>query len=219
MVEFGMDGTDITPLRNGVDLQLFKPVDRQKTREELGIDGFTLLSVGHLNSVKGHHHVISALKRMPDVRLLVAGSGPDRKRLETLAQGSGVAGRVTFLGALPQKRLREYYGSADALVLASSREGWANVLLEAMACGTPVVATRVGGTPEVIRSSAAGLLMSDANPENVVDAVRQLRGSYPDRSATRAYAEGFGWNDTTQSQIRLFRQAASQAIPDAVLSR
>jgi glycosyltransferase involved in cell wall biosynthesis len=219
MVEFGMDGAGITPLRNGVDLELFKPVDRDKTRKEFGMDGFTLLSVGHLHSLKGHHHIIAALADMPGVRLMVAGSGPDRNSLEAGAQAAGVADRVTFLGALPQDRLRDYYGAADALVLASSREGWANVLLEAMACGTPVVASQVGGTPEVVRSPAAGVLMPGASPENVVEGVRQLRASYPDRTATRAYAEAFGWGETTRGQIRLFREAAQQAIPDGVLSR
>lgn len=219
MVEFGMDAARITPLRNGVDLELFKPVDRHKTRKELGLDGFTLLSVGHLQPVKGHHHVIAALMAMPDVCLMVAGSGPDQKRLEALTHEAGVASRVVFLGALSQERLRHYYGAADALVLASSREGWANVLLEAMACGTPVIATRVGGTPEVVRSASAGVLISASTPESVVDGVRQLRERYPDRTATRRYAEGFSWDDTTDSQLRLFRQAAAQTIPHRVFAQ
>ncbi|UUZ57218.1 glycosyltransferase [Massilia sp. H-1] len=77
--------------------------------------------------------------------------------LEQLAQDQGVAQRVRFLGALPQAALRDYYGAADALVLPSEREGWANVLLESMACGTPVIASRVWGTPEVVAAPEAGL--------------------------------------------------------------
>lgn len=219
MVGFGMDSATITPLRNGVDLELFRPVDRGATRRALGMDRFTLLSVGNLHSVKGHHHVIEALAHLPDVALVIAGSGPDRKRLEAQALELGVADRVTFLGALPQNQLREYYGAADALVLASNREGWANVLLEAMACGTPTVATRVGGTPEVVRSPAAGVLIARPTPEDVVDGVLRLRASYPDRAATRAYAEEHSWSETTRAQVSLFRQAARSAIPDGVLSR
>ena len=215
MVEFGMNESQITPLRNGVDLDLFSPVDRETTREKLGMDRFTLLSVGHLTAGKGHHHIISALADLPDVSLMIAGNGPDRKILEAKAQKSGVADRVTFLGALPQETLREYYGAADALVLASSREGWANVLLEAMACGTPVVASNVGGTAEVVCSQAAGVLMPSATPQNVVSGVRQLRSHYPDHAATRAYAEGFSWHETTQGQIRLFRQAAQGMVRSA----
>ena len=219
MVEAGFDENKITSLRNGVDLELFKPVDRNATRKTLGMHMFTLLSVGHLNAAKGHHNAIAALSYMPNVQLMIAGSGPDRGKLEALAQDAGVAGRVSFLGVLSQSRLRDYYGAADALVLASAREGWANVLLESMACGTPVLATAVGGTPEVVRSPAAGVLMSSGTPEGIVDAVLQLKRSHPDRAATRAYAGGFGWGETTHGQIRLFRAAAQQTMPDGVLYR
>ena len=211
MVKFGMDASRITPLRNGVDLELFRPVEREATRKKLGMDRFTLLSVGYLDPRKGHDHIIGALAEMPDVGLMIAGSGPDRKKLGALAKAVGVADRVTFLGPLPQDRLREYYGAADALVLASSREGWANVLLESMACGTPVVATNVWGTPEVVCSPAAGVLMPSRSPKGVADGVRQLRANYPHHAATRAYAEGFSWEATTRGQIRLFQQAAQQA--------
>jgi glycosyltransferase involved in cell wall biosynthesis len=118
-----------------------------------------------------------------------------------------VAERVQFLGAVPQAQLREHYGAADALVLASSREGWANVLLESMACGTPVVASRVYGTPEVVAAPAAGVLMAERSASGVAHAVRALRANYPDRAATRRYAEGFSWDDTTAGQIRVFQQA------------
>jgi teichuronic acid biosynthesis glycosyltransferase TuaC len=216
MVKFGMDGSRITPLRNGVDLELFRPVEREATRKKLGMDQFTLLSVGYLDPRKGHDHIICALPEMPDVSLMIAGSGPDRKKLEALVKAVGVADRVTFLGPLPQDKLREYYGAADALVLASSREGWANVLLEAMACGTPVVASNVWGTPETVCSPAAGTLMPSRTPQGVADGVRQLRAKYPDHGATRAYAEGFSWEATTRGQIDLFRQAAQQGAYQVV---
>ena len=206
MVSHGMDGTRITPLRNGVDLQLFKPVDRAATRKKLKLEHFSLLSVGYLDPRKGHDLIISALPKLPDVHLLIAGSGQDRSKLEALAVSEGVSDRVTFLGALPQTVLREYYGAADALVLASSREGWANVLLESMACGTPVVASNVWGTPEAVRAPEAGVLMPSLTSEGVVAAVNSLRAAYPDHAATRAYAEQFSWDDTTAGQLRLFEQ-------------
>lgn len=214
MVKFGMDGSRITALRNGVDLELFSPVDREATREKLGMKQFTLLSVGYLDPRKGHDYIICALTELTDVRLMIAGSGPDRKKLEALAERAGVADRVTFLGPLPQDRLREYYGAADALVLASSREGWANVLLESMACGTPVVASNVWGTPEVVCNAAAGVLMPSRSQRGVVDGVRQLRANYPDHAATRAYAEGFSWEPTTQGQIRLFQRAVQPVVAE-----
>ena len=210
MVKFGMDGSRITAMRNGVDLELFRPVDREKTRKKLGMDHFTLLSVGHLEPLKGHEHIVLALAELPDVRLMIAGSGPGGKKLEVLAKRAGVADRVTLLGPLPQDSLRDYYGAADALVLASSREGWANVLLEAMACGTPVVASSVGGTPQVVGSPAAGVLIPDRTPYGVADGVKRLRAYYPDHAATRAYAEGFSWDATIRAQIHLFHRVAPQ---------
>jgi len=105
MIRFGMDGRRITTLRNGIDLELFRPGDRTALRKTFGLDGFTLLSVGHLDPRKGHDHVIAALPALPGVRLLIAGSGPDLKKLQTLAVTLGVADRVTFLGAMPQDRL------------------------------------------------------------------------------------------------------------------
>jgi glycosyltransferase involved in cell wall biosynthesis len=96
------------------------------------------------------------------------------------------------------------YTAVDALILASSREGWANVLLEAMGCGTPVVASNVWGTPEVVAVPEAGILMKDRTPGDLAAAVRQLMANPPDRARTRAYAEQFSWDATTEGQIDLF---------------
>jgi glycosyltransferase involved in cell wall biosynthesis len=205
MVGLGIAAERITPLRNGVDLELFRPGERQALRAQFGMEGFTLISVGNLLELKGHHLVIGALPQLPDAHLLIAGGGPERKALEDLAQQLKVADRVRFFGTLPQSELRNLYGGADALVLASSREGWANVLLESMACGTPVVASNVWGTPEVVAAPDAGVLMVERSAQGVADAVRRLRADYPSHEATRRYAERFSWEDTTQGQLKLFR--------------
>jgi teichuronic acid biosynthesis glycosyltransferase TuaC len=204
VVALGVDENLVTSLRNGVDLELFRPLDRTPNER------FTLLTVGHLVPVKGQDLIIAALPLLPDVELVLAGEGPDRKKLEAQARWLGVEDRVRFLGAVPQSELPRHYSSADALVLASSREGWANVLLESMACGTPVVASRVYGTPEVVASSAAGVLMAERTPQALADSVNTLRARYPDRAATRRYAEGFSWDDTTSGQIRVFQQAVQR---------
>jgi teichuronic acid biosynthesis glycosyltransferase TuaC len=206
MVDLGISPERIVPLRNGVDLKLFRIIDRDARRRELGLTGFTLLSVGLLAEHKGHCLIIEALPSMPGVRLLIAGTGPDREALERLAEQLGVRERVTFLGAVPHAELPQYYGAVDALVLASSREGWANVLLESMACGTPVVASRVWGTPEVVAAAAAGVLMHERSANGIAQAVSALREDYPAHEATRHYAEGFSWDDTTNGQLTLFRR-------------
>jgi glycosyltransferase involved in cell wall biosynthesis len=205
VIALGVEGKRVTSLRNGVDLELFRPAERKENAQ------FTLLAVGHLVPVKGQELIIAALPLLPDVRLVLAGDGPDRKKLEAIARMLNVDGRVEFLGAVPQAELARHYGSADALVLASSREGWANVLLESMACGTPVVASRVWGTPEVVAAPEAGVLMAERSARGVADAVQALRANYPDRAATRRYAEGFSWDDTTAGQIKVFNQVLQAA--------
>lgn len=210
MVNMGMEGEKIFPLRNGVDLEFFHQVDRDRARSELGIEGFTLLSVGHLDPRKGHDRTISALRHLPDLKLIIVGGGADLSKLQKLAADEGVSDRVRFVPPVPQAQLRIYFSACDALVLASSREGWANVLLEAMACGTPVVASNVWGTPEVVQSPEAGVLFLENSAAGIADGVKRLLRNFPVRAATRAYAERFGWGATTAGQIGLFRAAIQQ---------
>ena len=203
----GLGGTaqKITALRNGVDLELFQPEDKPQARAAFGMqDKFAIASVGHLIERKGHHLIIEAMPQMPDAELYIAGAGEEDSNLRALATRLGVSDRVHFLGAMPQAELRTLYNAADCLVLASSREGWANVLLEAMACGTPVVASNVWGTPEVVASEEAGVLMDERSASGISRAVANLRAAMPDRTKTRAYAEQFSWNPTTDGQIAIF---------------
>ena len=210
LVELGVAEARIRVLRNGVDLELFQPRDRESLRRQMGLSGFVIASVGHLIERKGHHHVIRALAGMPDATLLLAGDGPERAALEALAASLGVAERVRFLGALDQSAVCNVYNCADVLVLASSREGWANVLLEAMACGTPVVASAVWGTPEVVASPDAGVLMPSLDSAGVLKGLNAIRSAPPDRARTRSYAEGFDWQSTTDGQIELFQEVLAQ---------
>lgn len=214
LVRLGIGSEHILTLRNGVDLDRFRPLDRPAARAALKLPGFTLLSVGALVPLKGHDIVIKALTKLSDAQLVIIGEGPERKNLQSLAQDIGVANRVKFLGALPQPELRSYYGAADVLVLASSREGWANVLLESMACGTPVVASAVSGTPEVVAACEAGVLMRERTPLGVVEAVEKLRRNYPDHLMTRAYAQRFSWDETTAGQLELFKGILAEPLFD-----
>ncbi|TVR97341.1 MAG: glycosyltransferase family 4 protein [Rhodospirillales bacterium] len=204
LVSLGVPAEKVRVLRNGVDLDMFRPVDPAAVRDRLGLSPPVLLCVGGLIERKRHDLVIRALPRLPGATLMIAGEGPQSGALERLAVAEGVADRVRFLGAVPHQELRSYYSAADVLVLASSREGWANVLLEAMACGTPVVATRVWGAPEVVAAPEAGALVNDATPAAIAAAVQGLLNAPPRREATRAYAEGFGWGPTTAGQLDLF---------------
>jgi len=204
IVALGIPESDITVLRNGVDLELFHPGGREAARAWIGVSGTVLLSVGHLIERKGHEYAIGALTTLKECTLLIAGEGPERKSLEALAANLGVAERVRFFGAVAHADLQRAYVAADVLILASSREGWPNVLLEAMACGTPVVATNAWGNPEVVSAPEAGTLMTSRSAEGVAGAITDLLARSPDRAATRAYAEQFSWDATSQGQRKLF---------------
>lgn len=209
LIALGVPDDRIEVLRNGVDLRLFQPVDREIWRRQLGFKRVTLLSVGNLVPLKGHDLAIRALQLLPEMDLIIVGHGPERAALGVLARELDVSDRVTFAGVMAQEDLRNYFGAADALILASSREGWANVLLESMACGTPVIATRVGGTPEVVATPEAGVMMAERTPEALAHAARILFSNYPDRGATRRYAEGFSWDATTEGHLQLFNRILS----------
>jgi glycosyltransferase involved in cell wall biosynthesis len=205
--ELGAPAGAIEVLRNGVDLDLFRPsADRRALRERLGLRRPTLLSVGNLVPLKGHDLVIGALRSLPEFDLVIAGAGPEDRALRALAETLGVAGRVRFVGRLDQAELGLWYAAADALVLASASEGWPNVLLEAMACGTPVAATNVGGTPELVCSPDAGTLIMERTPAGVASGVQRLVGALPDRAATRRYAETFSWKETAVRLKALFER-------------
>ncbi|QSI78145.1 glycosyltransferase family 4 protein [Niveibacterium microcysteis] len=211
--EMGADDSRLHVMRNGVDLQRFSPRSQSECRARLGlpIQGRLLVSVGHLVERKGHHLVIEALDHLPDASLVIVGDGEERARLHEAAALPGRQGRVLFAGAQPNTALSEWYSAADALVLASSREGWANVLLESMACGTPVVATRIWGTPEVVAAPEAGELVDRRDAQSIAQAVQRLFERSPDRAAVRRYAENFGWEPTSQAQVDLFSRISGAA--------
>ncbi|MCX2981294.1 glycosyltransferase family 4 protein [Halieaceae bacterium IMCC14734] len=204
MVEIGADGRKVHVMRNGVDLELFRPLEREQCRSELLVSGNTLISVGHLIDRKGHDLVIAALLDLPDYSLVIAGDGEELGTLQQLVAQHCLTERVRFLGAVTQPELCRWLNAADALVLASSREGWANVLLESMACGTPVVATSIWGTPEVVAAEEAGVLVETRTASGISKGVQKLFADYPQHSKTRAYAELFSWDATVNSLYSLF---------------
>jgi teichuronic acid biosynthesis glycosyltransferase TuaC len=207
LIDLGAPEEKVTVLRNGVAVDLFRPpANRDAARAALGLTRPALISVGALIERKGHHRTIEAMPQLPGFELVIVGEGPERRRLLRLIAHHGLGDRVRLLGARPQAELPALYGAADASVLASSREGWANVLLESMACGTPVVASAIAGNSEVLLGAEAGILYRPNTPDEIADAVRHLSAAPPARSATRAYAKRFSWDETTAGQLALFRR-------------
>jgi teichuronic acid biosynthesis glycosyltransferase TuaC len=195
----------IEVLRNGVDLAQFSPLAPAAARAQLGLGaGRIVLSVGKLVEAKGHDLVIRAIAGISDTRLVIVGEGPYRAELERLAVELGVADRVSLRGELPHADLRSYYCAADVLVLASAREGMPNVVLESLACGTPTVATDVGGIGEVLPADA-GVLLRERTPAAVRTALESVLRETPSREAIRRHAERLDWGPVVRDQIALYR--------------
>ena len=216
LLALGADEDKVTVVEHGVDLALFHPpADRAALRARLRITAPTILSVGHLIDRKGHDLAIRAIAELPDVRLMIAGDGPREAALRALANTLGVAGRVDFLGHVDQKALPDLYGAADATVSCSDREGIANVLLESLACGTPLVATPVWGSPEVVRVPEAGLLVADRSVAAIRDGVGRLLATLPDRAATRVYGERYNWHETGRQHRALLERVVTARVAPA----
>jgi glycosyltransferase involved in cell wall biosynthesis len=211
LVGLGLERQRITVLRNGVDPEVFRPVAPYAS-SEVPLRRPLAVSVGNLVPLKGHDLAISMLTRVPELSLWVVGAGPERGRLETLAQGLGVAGRVRFLGAVPYEEMPAVYSAADLLVLASEREGWPNVLLEAMACGARVVTTDVSDVRNVVNAPEAGVWVGDRSAGSLARAAQQVLSTDITREATRAFALSYSWEATTRGQLDLYRQILNRRL-------
>jgi len=210
LVALGIVEGRVRVLRNGVDLALFRPADHGAARRALGLTRPTLLAVGNLVGLKRHRMMIEALVGLPTVDLVIVGDGPERAAIEALARARRVADRVRLLGHLPQDRLSDVYSAADLLLLVSTHEGWPNVLLESMACGTPVIVSGIDGIADIVAAPEAGRIVQEPTPDRLAMATREFLAALPARAATRAYAERFDWQSTTEGQIALFREICEQ---------
>lgn len=202
LAALGVARSRISVLRNGVDAAVFRPVKPCDARAPRPL----ALSVGNLVPLKGHDLAIRAVAEIPELHLWIVGGGPERGRLEALAHRLGVAERVRFLGVVPHECMPTVYSAADVLVLASEREGWPNVLLEAMACGARVVTTKVSDVTEIVTEPAAGTWIEERSASALVNALKQALATPAAREATRAHALRFSWDATSRGQIELFSE-------------
>jgi teichuronic acid biosynthesis glycosyltransferase TuaC len=202
-VSLGVAGDKILVVSNGVDTAKFRRLDRRAARQKLGLamDAPVLVSVGALVERKGFHRVLECLphlrRRFPGLRyLVVGGAGPEgdwSARLRRLAIDLGLQDCVVFLGTLAPEDLSVPLSAADVFVLATRNEGWANVFLEAMACGLPVVATDVGGNDEVVANEKLGMLVPFGHRDQLAQAIADALVRDWDRDAIVAYAESNSW--------------------------
>lgn len=194
----------------GVDLERFTSDGREEARQSAGFTRPTILSVGALIERKDYPLSFRALALVPDVDLVIAGDGPDRAKLEALALDLGLKDRVKFLGPVPHDQLSVLFRAADMLALTSRREGLANVLVEALACGTPVVTMDVEGAREAVDRPTAGLVVTARTPEAVAEAFRHVLGQSHNPALIRAGAERFSWTNHVASKRALLEEVTGK---------
>jgi glycosyltransferase involved in cell wall biosynthesis len=206
MRELGAPPGKVRVIPNGVDARKFHPVPRDTARERTGSrkEGRLVLAVGHLTQNKGFDRVLGAFRGLlnlggyDDVRVAIVGEGVYRRELERLVGFYGLGDRVRLAGQVPHADLHLWYGAADLSCLFSRREGWPNVVLESMACGTPVLATPVGGVPEIIGNGPAGVL-AEGDDDALARALAAALDRAWDREAIARFAEKHTWERAADS--------------------
>jgi teichuronic acid biosynthesis glycosyltransferase TuaC len=193
MVALGMPEERITVHYTGIDRSRFYVRDRAQTKAALGIAGPLLVSVGNLIERKGHSVVIDALLQVPEATLVIIGAGEARSRFAAQVSRSNLQTRVRLLGSQPHEIIADWLAAADAMVLMSQSEGLANAWVEALASGTPIVISDVGGAREVLDRPEAGIL-ARPDPMSIADAVRTVLARDANRLAVAATVDRFSWD-------------------------
>ena len=205
MAKYGGTDLRVDVIPNGIDTTRFHPVGAEQARHKLGIGhaGTIIISIGSLIESKGHQLLIGAIgqiaRHRTDLHLYILGEGPYRKTLEQLIERLEVADQVHLIGKRPNSELNLWFSTATLSCLASAREGWPNVVTESLACGTPVIATRVGGIPEIIDRPEFGMLV-ERTPESLAGAIEQALRKAWDRQAISRQASARTW-DTVAEEL------------------
>ena len=207
----GGSSETVCVLSNGVDRNLFRPYDRAAAKERLGLEGAAVLSVGNLRTLKGHHLLIEAISGLDGVTLLIAGGGSEREPLQALASDLGVSERVRFLGVVEQTALPALYAAADVFALASSSEGCPNVVLEAMACGVPIVATPVGAIPQMVPEAGRRYLVHERTADAFRERIAAALADSPSPEVYLARAAEFSWDTVCDELARQMRLIAGRS--------
>jgi glycosyltransferase involved in cell wall biosynthesis len=218
--DLGVAAHKIDLVTNGVDAELFHPRDRQEARAALGRGDDRrrwILYVGRVEADKGAHDLAEAFGRVaaadPQAALFVVGDG--KARAAVTEKLGPLGDRATFLGPRPLAEVPVWMGASDLLTLPSHHEGTPNVLLEALACGRRVVATRVGGIPDVVHRPELGTLVPVGDPAALATALTDVLGAPYDGDAVAALGARGGWDESAGRLLATLEKARGAIHPDA----
>jgi teichuronic acid biosynthesis glycosyltransferase TuaC len=212
----GVPAEHIRVIPNGVDADVFVPRETADARRALGLplDRTIILTVGGLNEGKGQHRVVALLpelvKRFPDLLYVILGGERPGDSSRPLIEGAvarlGVTDRVRLVGERPHDEVATWLAAADLFCLATRSEGWANVLLESLACGTPVVSTRVGGNAEIVSREGLGILVPARDDRALAWAIREGLERRWDPHLLVAHAQAHSWDSAVRGVLEEFRR-------------
>jgi len=203
---------DVAVIGNGVDSRRFSPEDQLEARAKLGLNPQEkiVVSVAALKHVKGPDLLVRAAsllkKGFAQCKVLFVGAGPDLRALQQLAKQLDCADVCQFVGPVPNEQLRTYFSAADVSCLASREEGWPNVILESLACGTPVVATRVGAAPQLLANPELGIIV-DPTPEAISAGLSQALQREWNPSTIAASAQCYTWENVAANVEVVLKRA------------
>ncbi|GLQ46122.1 glycosyl transferase family 1 [Dyella lipolytica] len=215
-VSIGAEASRVHTLYNGVDGERFMPGSRSDARARLQLPATArlMLYVGNLKQAKGCIDLLEALPALlveqPDARLIYVGDGPCRELLSQRCAALGLQQHVELRGAIPHAALGDWFRAADLLCLPSHNEGVPNVVLEAMACGIPVVATRVGGIPEVV-PGYAGILVAPRETSALAAALREACQRDWDSKRIALHGGSFRWDDNIDRLDTILQSVATES--------
>ena len=209
MVALGMEKAKIRVHYTGLDQNRFAPADRAAAKARLGLAGPLILCVGALIPRKGQSLLLEALRGLPEVTLMLAGSGPREATLRAQATSLGIEDRVQFFGSVPHDDLPSLYQAADIMALLSSSEGLANAWVEALACGTPIIACDVGGIRELMKNDAGGRIVAPT-PEAILDAARDILANPPAQADVVQNVRAFSWEENARVLSEYFRSVTGR---------
>lgn len=216
LLSLGVSSNKLHVIPNGYDERLFKPIPAAKAREKLGLpqNKKILLSVGNLVDVKGHTYLIGAislvLRKKKDVLLIIVGSGPLKELLQSMVKKYGLEDHVMLAGGRRHEEIPIWMNASDIFILPSLQEGFPTVIPEAMACGKPIVATKVGGVPEAITSDYLGILVPPKDSESLSWAILEVLDRKWDSITILEHAKKYSWSELAKQILLTYQKALNK---------